>query len=41
VKIDPAPTSAADAVLISAPAANRSNEPADVRADPVSADPGF
>lgn len=41
VKIDPAPTSAADAVLISAPAADRSNGPADVRADPVSADPGF
>jgi hypothetical protein len=41
VKIDPAPTSAADAVLVSAPFAKHAQGSADVRAQSVSPDPGF
>jgi hypothetical protein len=41
VKIDPAPTSAADALLVSAPFAKHAPGSADVRAQSVSPDPGF
>jgi len=41
VKTDPAPTSAADAIVFTAPRAVRSSEQAALRADSSSADPGF
>jgi hypothetical protein len=41
VKVDPAPTSEADALVISQPRTERASGPAALHATPTSGDPGF